>query len=62
MKLVRVMTLMQRGDSNDEVTRDNSIDFGAAELAGYNLNLNVCLQVVSCPHHCFRLSTCVVLG
>lgn len=49
MKMARALTLMpQRPDSagSDEVTRDNSLDFGAAELAGFpNLQLGVALQV-----------------
>lgn len=45
MKLVRAMTL-QRGDTLGEVTRDNSIDFGADLLAAFpNVHLNVVLQV-----------------
>lgn len=44
MKLVRAMTLQREGSA--EVTRDNSIDFGAAELAGFrSVHLNVALQV-----------------
>jgi hypothetical protein len=47
MKLMRAMTLQRDSDlaTAAEVTRDNSIEFGAAELAGYNLQLNVTLQV-----------------
>jgi hypothetical protein len=47
MKLVRAMTL-QRGDTMGEVTRDNSIDFGADLLAAFpKVHLNVVLQVWS---------------
>lgn len=49
MKMARALTLMpQRPESggSDDVTRDNSLDFGAAELAGFpNLQLGVALQV-----------------
>lgn len=49
MKMARALTLMpQRTDSggSDDVTRDNSLDFGAAELADFpNLQLGVALQV-----------------
>jgi nucleotide-binding universal stress UspA family protein len=48
MKMARALTLMpQRADSggSDEVTRDNSLDFGAAELGEFpNLQLGVALQ------------------
>lgn len=48
MKMARALTLMpQRTDSggSDDVTRDNSLDFGAAELADFpNLQLGVALQ------------------
>ena len=47
--MARALTLMpQRTDSggSDDVTRDNSLDFGAAELADFpNLQLGVALQV-----------------
>ncbi len=47
--MARALTLMpQRPESggSDDVTRDNSLDFGAAELAGFpNLQLGVALQV-----------------
>ena len=47
MKLMRAMTMHRdtEGAAAAEVTRDNSIEFGAAELAGFNLQLNVTLQV-----------------
>jgi hypothetical protein len=45
MKLMRAMT-MQKAESAGEVTLDNSISFGAAELEGYKtVHLNVVLQV-----------------
>lgn len=45
MKVTRVLT-MQRAESGPaEVTRDNHLDFGAAELEGFpNLQLGVALQ------------------
>lgn len=44
IKFMRVMTLQRADSFSEEVTRDNSIQFGAAELAGYNVHLNVTLQ------------------
>lgn len=45
MKVMRALTLQRIDSVSDEVTRDNAIDFGAAELEGYNVQLNVVLQV-----------------
>lgn len=63
MKMARALTLMpQRPDSagSEEVTRDNSLDFGAAELAGFpNLQLGVALQV---GRRSLSLEGCVVQG
>ena len=46
-KFMRAVTLQrpERDPGDDVPTRDNSIDFGAAELQGYNVVLNVVLQV-----------------
>ena len=54
MKLMRAMSLQGGGGgeggagaaAEGEVTRDNSIQFGAAELAGFRVQLNVVLQVL----------------
>lgn len=45
MKVMRVLTMQRSESAGDVVTRDNSMDFGAAELAGFNLQLGVVLQV-----------------
>lgn len=43
IKFMRAVTL-QKADSLAEVTRDNCIQFGAAELAGYKVEMGVTLQ------------------
>ncbi|KAL4451801.1 hypothetical protein ABPG75_007463 [Micractinium tetrahymenae] len=44
IKFMRAVTLQKSDSLSDEVTRDNSYQFGAAELAGYNVQLGVTLQ------------------
>ncbi|KAL4419509.1 hypothetical protein ABPG77_002295 [Micractinium sp. CCAP 211/92] len=44
IKFMRAVTLQKADSLTDEVTRDNSIQFGAAELAGYKVELGVTLQ------------------
>lgn len=44
IKFMRAVTLQKADSLTEEVTRDNSIQFGAAELAGYKVELGVTLQ------------------
>lgn len=54
LKLMRAMTLQKAG--SNEVSELDSINFGASELEGFNVNLNVILKArgwggcCSCGH------------